>query len=135
MNQPLESESVYGLGVFGEATVESSIIILKKENSKNKSCKVMRFKKRLKLFEHIIPINIWLNQSYCKIIIDLNLKKNALQERLKKNSKFFFEYAEIIWGIKPYQIGHGTPAQTKDILEKRIYHSAEKRLERENYFY
>ncbi len=113
-----------GDGVFEDATVESSIIISQKENSKNKSCKAMRFKKGVKLFEHLIPLNVWLNQPYCKIIIDLDSKTNAFMEGLKKNSKLFSEYADIIWGIKPYQIGHGTPPQTKEVLEKRIYHSS-----------
>ncbi|MBI4981416.1 N-6 DNA methylase [Candidatus Woesearchaeota archaeon] len=127
LNYNLKEIIDFGDAVFGEATVESSIIILKKETSKNRACKVKRFKRGVKLFEHLIPIDVWLNQPYCKIIIDLDSKTNAFMERLKKNSKLFFEYADIIWGIKPYQIGYGTPPQTKEVLEKRIYHSTERK--------
>ena len=38
----------------------------------------------------------------------------------------FNDLCSITWGIKPYQIGHGVPPQTKEMLEGRIYHAQEK---------
>jgi adenine-specific DNA-methyltransferase len=29
----------------------------------------------------------------------------------------------IVWGIKPYQVGYGNPPQTREMVEKRIYHA------------
>ena len=47
-------------------------------------------------------------------------------KRIEKHSETFRENNEIIFGIKPYQVGHGVPAQTKKDIENRIYHNTVK---------
>lgn len=111
----------YGDGVFDDATVESLTLILNKSFT-NEKVKVSRKKGPLLIREAYIDKSIWQEGEDNRILIDLNDSKLSLKRKLDKTPKFN-DFAEIIWGIKPYQVGHGVPKQTKEILTNRIYHS------------
>lgn len=116
----------YGDGVFEDATVESSTIILCKSKTNQKSIKVKRLKNNEVVSENSADKSYWLDDEYSRILIDIDTSKISLLKKLNINSKPFYQVAEIIWGIKPYQVGHGNPAQTKEMLKARIYHSSQK---------
>lgn len=111
----------YGDGVFDDATVESMTLILKNNFSKDK-VSVSRKKGPILIHNALIDKLIWQEGEDFRILIDLNDNIVNLLGKLKKYSKFD-SLAEIIWGIKPYQVGHGDPKQTKEILDNREYHS------------
>ena len=54
-------------------------------------------------------------------------KEEALLEKCKSNSTALGSLCEINVGIKPYQIGKGTPQQTKAIVESRPFDSNRKK--------
>ncbi|WP_374450373.1 Eco57I restriction-modification methylase domain-containing protein [Cloacibacterium normanense] len=113
----------YGDGVFDDATVESSTIILKKTYDSLYEISTIRKKGNFVIKNNIINKNDWLSNSGTKILIDLDVKSKLIFDKCKINSQDFNYVAEIIWGIKPYQVGHGVPEQTKEMLTNRIYHS------------
>jgi hypothetical protein len=117
----------YGDGVFGDATVESSTIIIKNENRTSRNILVKRFKRGVHITTQLIEPDIWLKDEYCRIIIEKDSNKQKIIDNLNHVSKRFGEIANIIWGIKPYQVGYGNPPQTKEMMEKRIFHSDKKR--------
>lgn len=111
----------YGDGVFDDATVESMTLILRK-NFNDEKVKIARKKGFVLISEAIIDKSIWKKDEDYRILIDLNENILNLISKLNNNC-FFSDVSEIIWGIKPYQVGHGEPKQTKEILSKRVYHS------------
>lgn len=116
----------YGDGVFDDATVESTTIVLKNKTSENDSIQVKRMKGLKETSGSIISKKYWLKDENCRILIDLNNDVIKVLEKIENDSINFSEVAEIIWGIKPYQVGHGTPPQTKAMMKERIYHSNNK---------
>jgi predicted type IV restriction endonuclease len=118
----------YGDGVFKKATVESSTFILRKLKKSGGKCRAVRLRKGVAIVDHEIPKSLWLNDDeYSRIIIENSPATDAILKRLKAQSESFGNCCTIIFGIKPYQVGHGTPPQTKEMLEGRIYHAQEKR--------
>jgi hypothetical protein len=49
-----------------------------------------------------------------------------LIKKMESSSKRFDSNSEIIFGIKPYQVGHGKPKQTREIVNARVFHSTHK---------
>ncbi|OAV67760.1 Type IIS restriction enzyme Eco57I [Bacteroidales bacterium Barb4] len=112
----------YGDNVFEDATVESMTLILKNTISE-KIVSIKRKKNDLLLKSNLLNKNIWRKDKDCRILIDLNDHIDNFMGKIYSITSIFGEYNEIIWGIKPYQVGHGEPKQTKEMLINRIYHS------------
>jgi hypothetical protein len=55
--------------------------------------------------------------------LELDDAKIRLWDRISKKTEPFELNNEIIWGIKPYQVGHGDPKQTREDVQNRIFHS------------
>lgn len=115
--------SDYGDGVFEDATVESVVLILTNEVRPNNVCKAIRYRNNKKVSEFEIETNIWTEDDYNRIILDLKPEMYDLMKKLKANHERFDDNCFIKWGIKPYQKGHGDPPQTKEIINDRLYHS------------
>jgi len=116
----------YGDGVFPDATVESSTLLIHNSEEKKGKCIARRIKKGIEVINHTVDKSIWLNDTLKRVIIEKNETTDRVSKKVIKNSERFDINCEIVWGIKPYQVGHGTPTQTKQMLEKRIYHSDKK---------
>jgi len=119
----------HGDGVFKQATVESATLLLVKSKDVDGKCRAARFRKGTKVVDHLVDKRIWLEDEYCRIIIEMDKTAQQLLEKLRSKSEPFEKRCTIIWGIKPYQVGHGIPPQTREMLEKRVYHSTTKRGE------
>ncbi len=113
----------YGDGVFENVTAESSTLIIRNRIDNLESVRVKKLKNNIELFTYNINKKNWLKDAYKRIILEKNNEIYNFILKIKENSIYFNEIAEIIWGIKPYQVGHGTPKQTKEMLKDRIYHS------------
>ena len=113
----------HGDGVFKDATVESSTIVMTNSKQMKNCCHAIRKIKEKSVIDHIVDKRIWLKDDLARIILEMNSDKIALLEKLMENSKYFDNCAKMIWGIKPYQVGHGTPIQTEEMMKNRIYHS------------
>lgn len=113
----------YGDGVFKDATVESSTIILNNNKNNQNYCRAIKKQKEVVIIDHTVNKEIWKSDNLSRILIEMNENKLSIVNKLKDNSATFDSVAKIIWGIKPYQVGHGTPKQTSEMMTKRIYHS------------
>jgi type I restriction-modification system DNA methylase subunit len=116
----------YGDGVFDNVTAESSTIIMKNDLAINSTVYVEKWKNNTRVLANYIDSINWTNDIFKRIILEKNDDVNNFILRVKQTSNKFSDLAEIIWGIKPYQVGHGTPPQTEEMMKNRIYHSSEK---------
>jgi hypothetical protein len=116
----------YGDGVFDNVTAESSTIIMKNELAINSTVYIEKYKNNVRILTDNVDSINWTNDVYRRIILEKNNEINILLLRIKQSNNKFSDLAEIIWGIKPYQVGHGTPPQTEEMMKNRIYHSSEK---------
>jgi adenine-specific DNA-methyltransferase len=114
----------HGDGVFKQATVESSTLLLDNAKSLDGNCHAVRYRKGAKVIDHTVNKRIWLDDEFCRIILDLTEETNLLLKRLKAGNEPFDNSCQIIWGIKPYQVGYGVPAQTREVVENRIFHAS-----------
>jgi len=119
----------HGDGVFKQATVESATLLLVKSKDVDGKCRAVRFRKGTKVVDHLVDKRIWLEDEYYRIILEMDKNAQELLKKLRSKSELFEKRCTIIWGIKPYQVGYGIPPQTREMLEKRVYHSTTKRGE------
>jgi hypothetical protein len=112
-----------GDGVFVDAIVESSILILEKDEKEQQNCLVRRYKKGILVLENTVDKSVWVSDNYKRINLENNNEFLSILNRVRMCSELFGKNCEIIFGIKPYQMGYGIPPQTREMLEKRIYHS------------
>lgn len=115
----------HGDAVFEDAIVESSTFILKKQKANINNVLVEKYKNGLLTISQQVQTKIWKKDEYCRIAIEAKNNDVKFIQKLEKISNPFSFTSEIIFGIKPYQVGHGVPAQTREMLDKRIYHSKE----------
>ena len=116
----------HGDGVFDDAIVESASIFMRRRTLKDGPVIAKKYRGQRELANQEIPKSIWLEDEYCRIVLELDLEMHALQSRIEKQAMPFNKSSEIIFGIKPYQVGHGTPAQTQEIVTNRVFHSNRK---------
>ena len=66
-------------------------------------------------------------------IINIDMFKRsefvALINKIEQNTCELKNYAEVKAGLKAYEVGKGIPKQTKNMKDKRIYHSQEKQTD------
>lgn len=115
----------HGDGVFKKATAECTTIILTKNIDTKGSCRAIRLRKQTKIIDHIVFKSLWLKNDYSRIILDMDEETQRLLTKIKSVSEPFEKTSSIIWGIKPYQVGYGTPPQTRKMVDARIYHSTQ----------
>ena len=113
----------HGDAIFDDAIVESSTIIMQNEIKENGNILAIKQRGNKELVNHYIDKSIWLNDELNRIVIELSVANYNFIKKIEKISKSFEDSSEIIFGIKPYQVGHGTPTQTREMVDKRIYHS------------
>ena len=117
----------YGDGIFEQATVESANLLLVKEKDTSTHCHAVRIKKNEVIVNHWVDKINWIQNENCRLIIELDDEIQRLLSKLKIHSVYFDECCKIIWGIKPYQVGYGIPPQTREMIDKRVYHSTSKK--------
>ncbi|MEI7843746.1 MAG: N-6 DNA methylase [Gallionellaceae bacterium] len=117
----------YGDGVFDKAIVESSTFILRKTKTQKGECRAIRIRKGVTIVDHMVSKSLWLKDGeYSRIILENSNEANDILAKLNLYSRPFGDNCTIIFGIKPYQVGHGIPPQTKEMQEGRIYHAKSK---------
>lgn len=116
----------YGDSVFKDAIVESTTIVLRNQLNLERPCSVKRFKKGQIITEQFVDKSIWLEDQLARITLENNAVFNDLIRKLNSMSEPFGANCEIIFGIKPYQVGYGKPPQTRQDVDQRIYHSPKK---------
>ena len=113
----------YGDGVFEKVTVESSVIVMCKKLKNSIKCYLERWHKNKLVINKSIDTSIWLKDDLARIVLEQDVNKIKILEKIKNYTEPFSASCEIIWGIKPYQEGYGDPPQTRDMINNRVYHS------------
>jgi len=113
--------------VFEDATVDTCIIIFRKEPPKNNQVEThfFNYKDKINSLECMkyseLKQNDFLKNAECIININRNAEDVKLISKIKKQPQVLDEYVTIITGIKPYQVGKGVPPQTKKDLEEKNF--------------
>lgn len=113
----------YGDGVFEEATVESTTIILQNTKTQTQLVSTTRKKGDTVLYQNQISKSNWTSDPNCRILLKMNDINFAFKQKLFLSCENFYLKSDIIWGIKPYQKGYGIPSQTSEMMKERVYHS------------
>jgi type I restriction-modification system DNA methylase subunit len=114
----------YGDGVFEDVITECATLILKKTNKIHDNVvHLAKYNKGVIINENYIEQIKLVDNTNGRVSISRTKADTQIESRIVKISKPFGEVAEIIFGAKPYQVGHGIPEQTKEMLTNRIYHS------------
>ena len=110
--------------VFESADVDSAIVIFEKNNSDESSIRLAEWEKEFSLIGEV-DRKILLDAP--DSIINVEALKNSdtfsLLEKIERGKPVLSEIAEVKSGLKAYEVGKGTPPQTKDMKDSRVYHS------------
>ena len=113
----------HGDNVFKDAIVETSTMVFRNSKEVSPFCAVKKYKKDKIVIDQRIRKQLWRKDLLQRFALELDNFFDKLMTKVNKNSIPFGSKCEIIFGIKPYQVGYGKPAQTRDVVNKRIYHS------------
>lgn len=118
--------------VFESASVDSSIIIYSKNGGENV----------ISLYEYVDDFKLITNKSVDyflnknDFIINIESFKNAIffeiLDKIESKASQLKDIADVKAGLQAYEVGKGTPMQTSEMKNNRVYHSLSKIDE--NYF-
>ena len=102
------------------ATVDTHCLLFTK-SKEQKDCEICRISEDGIISKlHTIKKDV-ITQTGNVINIETNQESLLLIEKLKECSKPLTEYLNVYNGVKPFEKGKGTPAQTKQIVEEKPY--------------
>jgi len=110
---------------FGEATVETLIIIFQNQFISHNIFSIQRWDKE-KFEEYNFFQDSIMGQDDLSFQVYSNPFELALTSKIHNNDNTLSEYAEAVWGVKIYQKGKGKPAQKGFESEGKIFHSGKK---------
>ncbi|WCC41899.1 N-6 DNA methylase [Tenacibaculum finnmarkense] len=113
----------HGDGVFDDAVVESATLFLRKNKTSKGNVIAKKYQKGEVRVDHVINKEYWIDDELHRIVIELKEFDYQLIKKMELKSKRFDFSSEIIFGIKPYQVGHGKPKQSREQVTERIFHS------------
>ncbi|MGA2698099.1 MAG: TaqI-like C-terminal specificity domain-containing protein [Methanoregula sp.] len=132
-NSELLTLILFKCPVFDDPTVESSIYISQSVQSETNlennyvNCIIIDNIKEFILSQYPVQRilqTIFQNNIDYDFSINIESKESELIEKLKtKNTIPLNDICEMTVGIKPYQTGKGTPAQTDEIVKMRVFDS------------
>ena len=108
--------------VFADATVEvDSLIIQNSISSDTANTKITIGNLNNGFETHQIPQVTLAKQEYINLFITSEIYE--LKSKIENNSQLVKDLFEVKNGVKPYEVGKGKPAQTKEILDLKPYTS------------
>jgi len=120
--------------VFTEANVDTSILIFKKNNTSNKKVKLLSFTEG-KIEPFFEGKSDKFGTGYVVRFSKGSLEEtNKIIKKIEINSLMLKELTVVRAGLKAYEVGKGTPKQTTEMKNKRIYH-ANKQIDKTYYKY
>ena len=108
--------------VFGDASVDSCILIFKKCKPTNVTLGEFRDGK-LAIIGSFPPSQFSQNGYIINIALSKSKNKSLVLSKIASNSKPLAMYSTPSTGLKAYQIGKGNPKQNKDMKLNRVFHS------------
>ncbi len=111
----------YHKNVFENAVVDTQVVIFKNQKSKDNLVEINEY------VEIYNPIISTINQEKWKKLngepINIFITENTQQiiDKMKIISIPLDNICDVVNGMKPYEIGKGTPEQTKNMVVERVY--------------
>jgi len=111
--------------VFGEASVDTCLLIFKKGKPNNAT--LGEFRDGQLAIVGDFPVSQFKKNNYIiNIALAKNKDKSAILDRISENSKTLDSFSIVKAGLKAYETGKGKPPQTDTMKNNRIYHSKTK---------
>ncbi|MCP4374408.1 MAG: N-6 DNA methylase [Deltaproteobacteria bacterium] len=110
--------------VFEDATVDCVTVIIKNSKQEHYDIQVSTVNHLEIIHESISTPSILKNQEYFNF--NISQREFELIDRIRSQSLLVGEYFGIKNGIKPYEVGKGTPPQTREIVKEKPYTSDKK---------
>ena len=126
-NTKLEQIVLFRYQVFEDVTAETCIFICTKAFKPDNDVRISsidNIEQNNDIKYQKISQNYWLKNYETGFNVFYTQEKLNLIERIYNNSIIVDKIASITVGIKPYQTNKGTPKQTKQDVESRIYDSS-----------
>ncbi|MCB9093347.1 MAG: N-6 DNA methylase [Halobacteriovoraceae bacterium] len=108
--------------IFENASVDNSIVISRKTPCTNKEITAQLFELSGGKFNHISEFKSS-NYKGEPIVINSDCTLSEEHFQILENSKKLEDIADVKAGLQAYEVGKGTPIQTKQMKDDRIYHS------------
>ncbi|MCU0444347.1 MAG: BREX-1 system adenine-specific DNA-methyltransferase PglX [Microscillaceae bacterium] len=109
--------------IFPDATVDCDTLILKKDNHTPHNYPIhLIVKNQEKIIKNnFVQFETLHSQNYINLYLDDKIYQ--LIDKIKTNSLLIKDYFEIKNGVKPYEVGKGSPPQTAQILAEKPFTS------------
>ena len=123
-NSYFENLLLFRYQVFEDVTAETSILTLTKNKEINEKINTNFYDNsneiETKIFKQISQ-NDWINSYELGFNILFNGDKLKVIEKILKDSFELEKIFTVFSGLVPYEVGKGTPKQTKEDLKNRVY--------------
>ncbi|MCB4791943.1 MAG: Eco57I restriction-modification methylase domain-containing protein [Elusimicrobia bacterium] len=116
----------YARKVF-DATVDTEVVIVSKEIPKNNRVLVRLVTDAGSSIDRFVEQQKWASTGGDPVNIFVDSNQEALIEKIRAESVRLKELCEVLAGMSPYEVGKGTPRQTRSDLNKRIYDADHKK--------
>src|SRR3989344_351540 len=111
--------------VFGEANVDTCLLIFKKGKSSN--VKLGEFRDGQLAIVGDFPVSQFKKNNYIiNIALAKSKDKSAILDKIIDHSKTLDSFSIVKAGLKAYETGKGKPTQTDTMKNNRVYHSKSK---------
>jgi len=112
--------------VFGEANVDTCLLIFKKGKPNN--VKLGEFRDGQLAIVGDFPVSQFKKNNYIiNIALAKSKDKSAILDKVREKAKPLSDFAIASTGLKAYQIGKGKPTQKAEIKNSRAFHSDDRK--------
>ena len=119
-NNIIQNITHYHKNVF-DAVVDTEVVILRKGISKNHKTKVVIVDSNFEVETNIYNQSKWQNLDGGSINVFIDDNSQQVINKLKSNSVELSNICGVTVGMKPYQVGKGSPKQTRKIVDERSF--------------
>lgn len=109
--------------VFAQAVVLPIVTVLRKLPSEDNRVDIYSPKPNALVLSHSMIQSAWRKDEHYIINIDLHEEDMAIRSKIELDSTPLEQIAEVKFGIKIYETGKGTPAQTAEDAKRHVFES------------
>lgn len=111
--------------VFDEVAVEVAVLLLSRSTPQAAGRYVEVINGDL-VHQHDFTMEDFRKNRNLNFVVTVDSTTHDVLKRIAENNKALGEYYDVITGIKEYQVGKGTPPQTEDQVEGRVFNADKK---------
>jgi TaqI-like C-terminal specificity domain/Eco57I restriction-modification methylase len=119
-NYSIQEINHYSRKVF-DATVDTEVVVILKRPPESNSILIRITDSLLKSTSNIIPQNRWIFMNGEPVNIFLDNKQELLSQKIRGSYGSLGKVCKIAAGVEPYEQGRGSPPQTQEMINKRVY--------------